>query len=363
MDALDFQIVRWLSADGYVDLWGGRRAIDPRVTIPQIARRVGLSETAVRLRLRALREIGLDRGTEVVVHPGLFGGELRVTDVLLPGNLRLEPLFDELGKIDGVLYARCLFRDAQRILRVYFVDDEAAPRSGRFDRISRLVPPGTLSAPAPAYVPSCSARPSLAEWELLQAMFRHPTLKVSEFAALLGWGAKATARRFARLLDGHAAWYTVAAEWEGGPWAVLSVDCADAAARARAERCLDREEGGWIPVRFGPSGPADRAAPAPFAATVLADGLSRAERVVQRLERLEGVLAVRRFLSLDSRSFRGWALARLDAAVDRTVAPAPAGAPSVLGFPRSGPHASSRVPASLREPVALPAARLWGRPR
>lgn len=363
MDGVGFQIVRWLSADGHVDIWGGRRAIDPRVTIPQIARRVGLSETAVRLRLRALREVGLDRGTEVVVHPGLFGGELYVTDVRLPGNARLGALLDELGKIDGVVYGRGLFCDAERTLRVYFVDDASATGTAQFDRISRLVPPRTLTVPSRAYVPTCAVRPSPPEWELLRAMFRHPTLRASEFAALLGWGAKATARRFARLLDGRAAWYTVAAEWESGPWAVLSVECDDAAARSRVERCLDHEEGGWIPVRFGPSEPDGRASRARFGASVLADGLSRAETVVRELERLEGVRSVNRFLSLDSRSFRGWALARLDAAVDGAAALPPEGAAVGFPFPRPAPPAGSPVPVSSREPVALPAARAWARIR
>jgi DNA-binding Lrp family transcriptional regulator len=347
MDGLDFRIIRWLSSDGTAVVWGGRRAIDPRLAAGRTARMVGVSETAVRARIRGLREVGLDGGTEVVVHPHLFGATMHAGDLPLRPTDRIVPVLDRLGAVGGVVYARCMLDDAGRRIRVFYVSRSRAEAEATASAIRSAAPSGSV-VPAPdPYLPPCTVVPSPGDWAFLRAMYLHPHLDVSEFAALLGLSPKTASRRFHRLVDGRACWYSVAAQWEGGPWAVLVVRYVDARARTRVERFLAGLEGGWLPTSVRPETPSVAEGGGSLVATVLTDGMVTAERTVRALESIDGVLGVARSFTLESRSYRGWCADRLDAALDAPpgFVPGRAGALTFAGgAPATGAAGAARIP-------------------
>lgn len=352
-DALDFQIVRWLHPGGTVVSWAGRRVVDPRITAHFVAAKVGVSDTAVRTRLRALRAAGCFAISELVPNPGLFGASVGGAEIAIPARGQVPQLLDRVGEVQGVLHARCVFDGTAHRLRVFYVRDGSSRTAERIAALAARAPTGRLSSTWESYVPPGPGWLSPSDWAMLRTMRAHPTYGIGELAEATGLGLKSTGRRFHRLLDTRACWYTPSPESEWGPCALVEVGCRDEGTRGRAEALLRAWPEGSAPLQLGRKEGGPGSSPVTLGALVIADRIASVDRLASELESLAGVESVRWWFTLDGRAFPTWWSEELD----RAAVTLPSSAAWVGGAARALPTMRPPlVPTESWSPRRTPAA-------
>jgi DNA-binding Lrp family transcriptional regulator len=318
VDRVDFAIYRYLSPDGAARFWGGRRIIDPRVGARDIAARVGASETAVRSRLKSLRERGFLADAAVWPNPSLFGVGLHVVEIPVSEVGASRTLLDDLGLVEGVTFARDVLDERDRTVQAYFVGESSAVVNRRAGLLRRLAAGAEVRGPRPYYVPPASRSPTPLDWRVVEAVRRSPNASLQELSAALKVSLKTTGARYRALLDSAAVWWTHGPESAELPLALLTasmepdVDPDPVAARLAAEWS------DWMPIASNGRGVDPTAARTEFGGLLLADSPAAVEAAAQRLLDRTGVVRVRRTFALGSRIYPGW----FDDQVARRVAAA-----------------------------------------
>lgn len=307
MDATDFAIYRNLSADGQIRFWASRRIIDPRVSVREVADKVGLSEAGVRARLASLTDRGLLRGSAVTFNPSLFGAAVTVVEVPIANPRDSGRLFRDLPMIDGVLFARDLLDEQDRMVNVYVVADTAAATARRLSLLRRLAPEGLVRGPTPYWIPRCSRDLTALDWRLLATFRKDPDSTLTQFAATARLSAKTTRRRFELLLDSHACWWSHSSASEEWPLALVRVALTERVDPLAVAEEIAASVGTWMPVA------ADGLGLEPNRSTPLVAGLMSAERPaalereVRKVLEVDGVTGVRRTFGLASETYPQWA--------------------------------------------------------
>lgn len=194
MDETDLAILRELM-HGRVFFWA---TLDPRVSAEAVAKRLKLSPTTVRARLRAWRASGFFAGTQVVPHPALLGlklgsGNVRVDDV------RAKPaVLESMALVPGVFAV--LDHVGPWVAYNVMTESDAAQERvrrlvARLPGVDEATPCHTLSPPAPA-----RASLSPLEWRILRALRAAPDAPLAKAAAQTGISAKTFARKYEALL-------------------------------------------------------------------------------------------------------------------------------------------------------------------
>jgi DNA-binding Lrp family transcriptional regulator len=306
VDTVDFAIYRYLSPDGAARFWGCRRVIDPRVGAREIAARVGVSETAVRSRLRSLRERGYLADSAVWPNPSLFGVDLQVVEIPVAEVGAARALLDDLALVEGVTFARDVLDERDRKVQVYFVGESPAVIARRVGLLRRLAPGSELRGPRRYYVPEAARSLSPLDWRVVEAVRRAPEASLQQLSEALKVSLKTTGARYRSLLDARAVWWTHGAVSSELPLALLTatmeqgVDPDPVAARVSAE------SSGWIPVASNGRGDEPTVERTEFAGLLLAESPAAVESAAQKLLDLGGVDRVRRTFALGSRIYPGW---------------------------------------------------------
>ena len=100
-------MLRAMYRDGRWSVWG----IDPRISIKEIARSVGLGRNAARLRIRRWRAEGFWKGTDVWPTPGVLGAEIARFELWLSDTQDADRVLEGVGRVEGVLRAYTGFGD------------------------------------------------------------------------------------------------------------------------------------------------------------------------------------------------------------------------------------------------------------
>jgi DNA-binding Lrp family transcriptional regulator len=317
VDATDLSIYRYLSPDGEIRFWGSRRLLDFRVTSREVARKVGLSEAGVRVRLKALERRGLLGRRELGVNPALFGASLVVSEIPVRDPREAARLIRELALVDGVTFARDVLDEGNRSIRVFHVDDSPTATARRGALLRKLAPDGEVSGPVPYWLPECERELTPLDWKLVRVLRAHPDAGVGEIARLAGVSLKTATRRTHALLDSHAVWYAVGGASEEPPLALVTVRLDDRHDRALAARAIAAVDPRWIPVATDGFGVAPADARSWVVGLVPAEAPSSLERNLRKWLSLDGVVAVRRTFGLGSASFPEW----VDEAIGRNSPP------------------------------------------
>jgi len=311
VDPVDFAVYRYLSPGGEARFWAGRRIIDPTIPAREIAARVGLSENAVRARLRSLADRGYLKGSAVTPNPALFEAQVRSVEIPIESSGESERLFRDLALVDGVVFARDTLDEGDRRVRVHFVTDQEATTARIVALLARLAAPRTPSPAAPYYVPPAEREPSPLDWRLLAARMRNPDADLGELAELVGISAKTAARRHHLLHAGRAWWWTHGPDSEEFPLALLRIYLRDSSARrAVTKRVADRAPA-WMPVAPDGLGQEPDENSAIVAVLVPADAPTTLERMVKEISDLAGVERVQRTFPLGSRTYPTWFVDRV----------------------------------------------------
>jgi DNA-binding Lrp family transcriptional regulator len=211
MDATDAAILREMLRDRVL-FWGTR---DPRVSAETMARRLHLAPTTVRARLRRWERAGFLLRYAVVPHPVLFGLEPAFTTITVPdvraksGALKalrlvgdILAILDHVGPYVGVALVRANAQHEARVRRLL----ESLPGVESVDPCH------------PLPTPACRLAPSALDWKVLGALQQDPSADIGALARRVGVSRRTFARRYARLVREHAAWFTLVtdfANWEG----------------------------------------------------------------------------------------------------------------------------------------------------
>jgi DNA-binding Lrp family transcriptional regulator len=316
VDEHDYAIYRYLSPDGQARFWGTRRLLDPRVSVREIADRVGLSEAGTRARLKTLEARGILRGRETWLNPSLFGASLVVAELPVPDAMEARRLLDELALVDGVTFARDILDEEDRKLRVYFVADAPRSTERRTALIRRLSSSGRLRGPSPYWIPACSRSPTPLDWRLLASFRAHPELSIAGYASEVGVSVKTTAARFHALLDSYACWWTPAGTSEEMPLGLLTIALRPSADRPSVLREVVRAIPSWIPVAPDGFGVEPGLPDAPLVGLAPAEGPAVLERAVRTIAESRSVTRVGRTFALGSARYPNW----LDENLERQVA-------------------------------------------
>jgi DNA-binding Lrp family transcriptional regulator len=317
MDRVDFQVYRYLSPGGEARFWAGRRVIDPDVPARAIAAHVGISENAVRSRLRGLGEKGFLRGTSVTPNPELLGARVFVTEIPIRTPTEAERLLHDLALVEGVVFARDTLDEGERRVRVHFVSDRDTTTARRTALLRRLSPAGDPPAPQPYALPSCEREMTTLDWRLLDALIRRPDASVPEIAKEVRVSLKTAARRRHELIDDRACWWTHGPESEEFPLALVRVNLEDGADRDSVSERAFVSAAAWMPVARDGLGLGPEDARSVVAALVPADAPTVLERMVREISGLEGVAQVQRTFPLGSMSYPAWFAERVSEHVPR----------------------------------------------
>jgi DNA-binding Lrp family transcriptional regulator len=306
VDGLDFAIYRYLSPDGAARFWGGRRVIDPRVGARDISSRVGVSETAVRTRLRSLRDRGFLADSAVWPNPSLFGASLHVAEIPVAEVGASRALLDDLGLVEGVTFARDVLDERDRTVQVYFAGDTPTVIARRVGLLRRLASGAALRGPRPYYIPPASRSLTPLDWRFVDAVRGSPEASLQQLGKVLKVSLKTTGSRYRALLDSGAVWWTHGPESAELPLALLTAtteagaDPDPIAAKVAAERT------DWIPLASNGQGFEPTANRTEFAGLLLAESPAAVEAAAQRLLDRPAVERVRRTFALGSRIYPGW---------------------------------------------------------
>jgi DNA-binding Lrp family transcriptional regulator len=306
VDAIDFAIYRYLSPDGAARFWGGRRVIDPRVGAREISSRVGLSETAVRSRLRSLRERGYLADSAVWPNPSLFGASLYRVEIPIEEVGASRALLDDLALVEGVTFARDVLDERDRTLQVYFVGDSPAVVARRAGLLRRLAGGAELRGPRPYYIPAASRELSPLDWRVVEGVRRSPDASLQELSETVGISLKTTAARYRGLLDDTCVWWTHGAVSSEFPLALLTATTVPGSDPVALASEVSATASGWLPVSEDGLGADPAEARTEFGGLLLAESPAAVEAAAQGLLDRRGVERVRRTFALGSRIYPGW---------------------------------------------------------
>lgn len=194
MDDTDLAILREMMR-GRVFFWA---TLDPRVSAESIARRLKLSPTTVRARLRAWRASGFLATTHVVPHPALLGLRLGA------GNVRIDDVRAKPAAVESLALIPGVFTVLDHVgpwlaLNVLAESDAAMERlrklAARLPGIDEVSPCHALAPPPPRR----DAMTPL-EWRMVRALRDAPDAPLARVAASVGTSTKTFARKYGALL-------------------------------------------------------------------------------------------------------------------------------------------------------------------
>lgn len=284
MDPTDVAIYRELTR-GRVFFWS---SLDARVSAETIARRLRVSPTTVRARLRAWRERGFLARTEVLPHPALLGLKLGASDLRVDDVGEKPRVAESLALVPGVLAALDHI-GPWMALAVLGPSDAGMDRTrklvAKLPGVAEVTPCHTLSPPPPrrALTPL--------DWTILAALRAKPDAPLREVAADAGVSAKTFGKRYCALLADNAVLFAPVldlAAWPGVFCRYIVLPEPDAE-RAR----LLAKLGGMPGVLDAFDGRAVMPAPNPVVSLWMhLPNLTRAEDVQRELLSLAGVAEV-----------------------------------------------------------------------
>jgi len=305
-DRTDFEIYRAHFPNREARFWGSRSAIDPRITVPELARRVGLSRTAVQARLLHWKRIGYWHGYEIWPNPRLFGAGLATVDVPLRTPAQVDRLLEELALVEGAVSARCLLDEDGRTVRVFLVDDGPDARVRRLRLLQRVAETPMELRAQPYWIPETIDELSNLDWRIVGYYRAYPDASLTGAAHGLGITAKTLSIRRNRLLDTNAIWWMLDSSSTLLPVTAMYLTLGDASQRSVIKAELEDRLPGWLSCTddgFGMRPSLDQVTVAGLAFTT---SPADVDVLVRRILSLRGVVGVRSRVPHVFRAYPDW---------------------------------------------------------
>ncbi len=317
MDNLDLSMLRAMYHDRRWSVWG----IDPRVTVHEIARSVGLGRNAARLRLRRWREEGFWLGLDVWPNPGLFGVNVARFELLLTETQDADEVLRRVGAVEGALRAYTGYGDERSphpgtSVSILCVDEHNRSQWGRrIESLHRLSPYRELRGPFEMRTPTSTVEPDRLDWRIIFAARQSPSHSVRRLATTIGQPERRVRRRWDALVAGGAIWHIPNFDWSRSPSIVLHITCDSPGARWEVEHSVELLHPDLLPLDTDPAVYGGRHEPTGnlVVARIPVESAAAIQQVIARVLSIPHVLRVAPDYPLRARSYSAWFDARLDA--------------------------------------------------
>lgn len=317
VDNLDLSMLRAMYPDRRWSVWG----IDPRVTVQEIARSVGLGRNAARLRLRRWREEGFWHGVDVWPNPRLFGVGVARFELLLTETQDADEVLGRVGALEGALRAYTGYGDERSphpgtSVSILCVDEHPRPRRDRrIESLRRLSPDREVRGPFVMRPPTSTIGADRLDWRIILAARRSPSHSVRKLATTIGQPERRVRRHWDALVEGRAILYIPNIDWSRSPSIVLHITCDSASARSEVEHSVELLHPDLLPLDTDPAVYGGRHEQLGNLVVVRIP-VESAAAVQQAIARVLAIPHVRRVspdYPLRARSYGAWFDARLEA--------------------------------------------------
>ena len=319
MDRVDFAIFRSLCGDGGARFYAARTVMDPRISAVDVAEKIGISATAVRARLRRWHTEGLLRGYAVWPNPALFDVRVMSIDLPVAANQPADGLFLALKSVKGVLFARETIDEDRRVVIVTFVSDTPESTKRRIQLLTRLASGDTVAPARSAWLPPCTVELSRLDWKIIRLFREEPLLPLPRAAREAGVTLKTLSKRYHRLLDGNAVWWTISVSNSKVPAVYVHVTFRDPEFAIRGSRELGGRFPSWIPAVTGGYGFPPEVRPVHLVAVFPLESPAGVADILREIHALPGVVSVRRRFPSESVCYPEW----FDRRIEEKVAEGP----------------------------------------
>lgn len=310
VDDLDLSLLRAMYPRRSWSVWG----IDPRVTVLEAARAVGLGRNAARLRQRRWRAEGFWLGTDVWPNPALFGAGVARYELLLASTQRADEVLDRLDAVEGALRAYTGYGDERSphpgtSVSVLCIDGTRGAVSGRRrEQLRRLVPERGVRGPFAMTPPRPTYTPDRLDWRIVRAARAAPDHSSRRLARDLEIPERRARRRWNSLIEGRCLWYIPNFDWSRSPSVVFHV-VSDASEHVRAvAHAMESVYPHLLPLEVDPAVYGNRLDPPEglVVARVPVASAAAVQQVASRLLAIPHVRTVAPDYPLQARSYDRW---------------------------------------------------------
>ena len=204
--------------------WG----IDPRISLQEIAGKLGVQRGLVAAHIRKWRRDRFLLGSRGSPSLSLFGCRLLAMEFPVASSQDAVETMDRLELVDGVISAKTFCGDIRGErsvsgLWVLFVRDQPLAVERRVRLLREIFPPSRLSEPVRVGVPTATAVPSPLDWKILRSFVEQPELGVGARAELLQVTDKTLARRLGHLIETNCLDYDLLLDWTKSPTVAIAL--------------------------------------------------------------------------------------------------------------------------------------------
>jgi len=197
LDKLDVRMVReFFQGEPILSMFPMRETPKPSVAL--LARKLGVSETAIRARMRKLEKfVPPSRGT-LIVNPQLFGEKNGVLIFDVPESVQKENVIDELGLIDGMFIVNDY--SGSLVVAVFFYSDDSSLER-KIDLISKISSCGSRKTLTRSVFPKCEMSLSAEDFKIIRCRLEDMNRSHREIAEILDISSRTVKRRLARMVQ------------------------------------------------------------------------------------------------------------------------------------------------------------------
>jgi DNA-binding Lrp family transcriptional regulator len=171
-----------------------------RPTYSDIAKKLGIDEETVRVRVRQAQQSGTIIGWQLMINPHLFGREATsvILDVDDPSSKHT--MISQIKLIDEVVMIMDFY---EKPLRVVFYHEDDRDRERRLDLIRSICGDKNPISWRVKYAP-CNVKLKTTDWQILKALRRDSMQSNKEVAKDVGVSARTVKRRLAFMAEARA---------------------------------------------------------------------------------------------------------------------------------------------------------------
>ncbi len=204
--------------------WG----IDPRISLQEIAAKIGVQRGLVAAHIRKWRRDGFLLGSHASPSLSLFGCGLLAAEFPVASSRDAVKMMDRLELVDGIISAKAFSGDirGERTvsgLWVLFVQDHPLSVERRVRLLRDIFPSVRPSEPIQLGVPTAPATLSLLDWKILGSLLEQPELGLGARAEFLRVTEKTLARRLGRLIETDCLDYDLLLDWTKSPTVAIAL--------------------------------------------------------------------------------------------------------------------------------------------
>lgn len=289
LDDLDFRIIRELGGSSSPQ-WNVRESYS------NIAKKVGVDEETVRMRVKRARERGFLPAWRVMVNPLLIGCREANLDLEVKDEEHKTDAISKIKDVDGV-HAIIDFRGKEIVLQFYYRDDESLAEKVRL--VESICGSEKMALwNNPFLTPDASLK--TLDWKIIDAMREDAWRDLDEVSKSLGVSSRTVQRRLTALVEGKAVYLSRPpnANVVGGLMCNFYVFCPD----PNKKRTVDYQ----IHSTFTRIGASETSHEQFSNFGISCENFADADRVVEKMKAIDGVETVRMRVIKDIYTSQDW---------------------------------------------------------